>query len=196
MSDESNSLETSLLELLDLSQLTCLNESEDHTFKSIVASKAKNTTGAYVLSDVDEQLLLNITFNQTVKIRSIVLQTTNLAQAPHTIRLLTNQPSLAFDDLEEGQSVVAQEIQLTEEQVRDGKRIPLRFVRFQAVTSLHIFVVSNQSGEDQTRIDVLDVFGMPVACVRSPLEHYPLTEKPPLIYRGVRDLSGLRKQED
>jgi hypothetical protein len=50
----------SLLDLLDLSQVTCLNEACDHTFKSIVATKSKNTSEGYLLSDADEQLLLNI----------------------------------------------------------------------------------------------------------------------------------------
>jgi hypothetical protein len=37
-------------------------------------------------------------------------------------------------------AAVAQEIEVTEEQLRDGKRIPLRFVRFQSVNSLHVCV--------------------------------------------------------
>ena len=52
--------QASLLEYLDLSQLNCLNEAPQHTLKSIVADKKKNTGSAHVLSDADEQLLLNI----------------------------------------------------------------------------------------------------------------------------------------
>lgn len=55
-----NRRQISLLEYLDLSQLNCLNEAESHSFKSIVASKSRNATGSYLLSDADEQLLLNI----------------------------------------------------------------------------------------------------------------------------------------
>ena len=55
-----NCRQVSLLEYLDLSQLNCLNEAEGHSFKSIVASKSRNSTGSYLLSDADEQLLLNI----------------------------------------------------------------------------------------------------------------------------------------
>ncbi|TBU50189.1 PITH domain-containing protein [Dichomitus squalens] len=165
----------SLLQHLDTPQLTCLNENPQHTLKSIVASKTKNTGSAYVLSDADEQLLLNIPFNQTVKIRSIAIQSSNIPQAPKKIRLLTNRPSLNFEDVEDEHSVL-QEIDLSEDDVREGKRIDLRFVRFQSVTSLHIFVVSNQGGEDETRIDAIDIFGMPVM--------------------GTRDVSGLRKVED
>ncbi|EPT01805.1 hypothetical protein FOMPIDRAFT_100997 [Fomitopsis schrenkii] len=164
----------SLLEHLDLQQLTCLNEGEEHTIKSIVSSRAKNSSGAYLLSDVDEQLLLNITFNQTVRIRSIAIQASNLAQAPRKIKLLINRPTIGFDDFSEGEAV--QEFELTEEQLKEGKRIPLRFVRFQAVNALHIFVESNHGDEEQTRIDAIDVYGTPVI--------------------GTRDLSGLKKVDD
>lgn len=135
-------------------QLTCLNEEEEHTLKSIVGSRTKNTGGTYLLSDADEQLLLNVTvcpsaierwngahttpvqFNQTVRIRSISIQSSNVAQAPMRIKLFLNHPSLGFDDVEDGEA--AQEFELTEEQVQQGKRIPLRYVRFQSVNTLHV----------------------------------------------------------
>ncbi|TFY68070.1 hypothetical protein EVJ58_g1246 [Rhodofomes roseus] len=165
----------SVLEHLDLQQLTCLNEDEEHTFKSIVSNRAKNTSGGtYLLSDVDEQLLLNITFNQTVRIRSIAIQASSLAQAPRKIKLLINRPTIGFDDFSDGE--FTQEFELTEDQVQEGKRVPLRYVRFQAVNALHIFVESNHGGEDQTRIDAIDVYGTAVI--------------------GTRDLSGLKKADD
>ncbi|RPD65807.1 DUF1000-domain-containing protein [Lentinus tigrinus ALCF2SS1-7] len=167
--------EVSLLEHLDTPQVTCLNESPSHTLKSIVEGRKKNTGDAYVLSEVDAELLLNISFNQTVKIRSISIQAKNVEQAPKTIRLYTNKPSLAFSDVEGGGGCL-QEIELSKEDVAQGKKIPLRFVRFQSVTSLHIFVESNQDGEDETRIDAIDIFGYPVM--------------------GTRDVSGLKKVED
>ncbi|PCH38768.1 DUF1000-domain-containing protein [Wolfiporia cocos MD-104 SS10] len=170
----SEEIEPSLLEHLDILQLTCLNEEGDHTLKSIVSARSRNTSGSYLLSDVDEQLLLNITFNQTVRIRSILIKSSNVTQAPRKIRLLVNRISLGFDDIEDGE--IAQEFELTEEQVREGKRIPLRYVRFQGVNSLHIFVESNHGDEDQTRVDAIDIFGVPVA--------------------GTRDLSGLRAVEE
>ena len=40
--------------------MNCLNEVDDHNLKGILSGKAKNTTDSYLLSDADEQLLLNI----------------------------------------------------------------------------------------------------------------------------------------
>ena len=49
-----------------------------------------------------------------------------------------NNPSIGFDDLE-GDANVAQEIELSEEDV-EGKEVQLRFVRFQRVNSLHVCI--------------------------------------------------------
>ncbi|KIJ34641.1 hypothetical protein M422DRAFT_51880 [Sphaerobolus stellatus SS14] len=71
---------------------------------------------------------------------------------------------------------VDQVIEIPQDKITDGKHIPLRFVRFQTVNSLHIFVASNHDGEDKTQIDAIDVFGVPVAT--------------------TKDLSGLKRQDD
>ncbi|KAL1745435.1 PITH domain-containing protein [Schizophyllum fasciatum] len=170
--------DVSLLDLLDLSQLNCLNENDEHTAKSILAGKARSKDSAkYLLSDADEQLVLNITFNQAVRIRSLVLHTANASQGPKLVKLFVNRPNIGFEDVEDASDgEVAQTIELTEDDVRSGKPIALRFVRFQSVNSLHLFVASNQGGEDETRIDAVDVFGVPV--------------------EATKDLSGLRKQEE
>jgi len=167
----------SLLEYLDLSQLNCLNEAEGHTFKSIVSSKSRNATGSYLLSDADEQLLLNICFNQAVRVRSIVLISKDATRAPENIKLFINRPSLGFEDVENASEPdAAQVLKLTSEDVEKGTPIILRFVRFQSVNSLHIFIQSNHGGEDESRLDVLDVLGVPV--------------------EATKDLSGLKKQEE
>lgn len=51
-----------------------------------------------------------------------------------------NKPSIGFEDVEDAEAgtEVAQTIELSEDQVRDGQKIPLRFVRFQNVNSLHV----------------------------------------------------------
>jgi len=167
----------SLLEFLDITQSNCLNEASDHSIKEIIRSKARNASDAYLISDADEQLLINLTFNQTVRVRSIVLRTTNSSQGPKLIKLLTNRPAVGFEDVEsQDEPAVDQVIEISEDTVKEGKHIPLRFVRFQTVNTLHIFVSSNHGGEDETRIDAIDVFGVPVEI--------------------TKDLSGLKRQEE
>ncbi|KAF8226215.1 DUF1000-domain-containing protein [Tricholoma matsutake] len=159
-------LQISLLEFLDLSQLNCLNETPDHTFKSIVSLKTRNSSSNYLLSDVDEQLLLNISFNQTVRVRSIVIHSSVESQAPRTIKILVNRPNLGFEDVEDAEEPeVTQVLSISDAIVTEGKPILLRFVRFQAVNSLHIFISSNHGNVDETRIDGLDILGNLVGCV-------------------------------
>ena len=72
-----------------------------------------------------------------MKIRAIAIQSNNIAQAPRKISLLTNRHSISFEDVEDDHSIL-QEIELSEDDVREGRRIELRFVRFQSVSSLHV----------------------------------------------------------
>ncbi|KZT52476.1 thioredoxin-like protein [Calocera cornea HHB12733] len=152
----------SLLEFLDPSQCNCLNEAEEHGMKGIVSNKGKNQGSAWLESDADEQLLLNVYFNQAVRVRALVIQTKEVKQGPKKIKLFLNKPALGFEDVEDAEEPeAAQIIELTEENL-EGKPIILRTVRFTRVTSLHIFVSSNQSDEETTRIDAVDILGMPI----------------------------------
>ncbi|KIP03679.1 hypothetical protein PHLGIDRAFT_121377 [Phlebiopsis gigantea 11061_1 CR5-6] len=171
-----DALETSLLEALDGQQLNCLNEDAPaHTLRDIVSAKQLNTSpDAFLLSDVDEQLILTIPFNQMVRVRALVLTSKGpAAQRPVRAKIFVNVPTLGFDDATTLPPV--QELELTETQLTQGARIPLRFVRFQSVNSLHIFIESN-GGDEQTRIDGVDVLGTQAGT--------------------TRDLSGLRVTEE
>lgn len=173
-----NREDISLLEYLDISQVNCLNEQHQHDLKSIVASRKINPpeSSAYLASDADRQLLVNICFNQAVKIRTLVIKTKVEMEGPKTIKLRINNSSISFSDVEDAaDKTFAQVVELSREDVTEGRPIPLRFVRFQRVSSLHIFVESNQGGSDQTRIDAIDVIGIPV--------------------EATKDLSGLRQEE-
>ncbi|KAG6335224.1 hypothetical protein ID866_3869 [Astraeus odoratus] len=160
--------EVSLLEHLDVSQINCLNEQHGHDLKSIVASKIANPRQslAYLESDADEQLLINIHFNQAVRIRKLVIRCKVAASGPKTIKLRVNQPSISFSDVEGAlDSAFAQVLELNETDITEGKPVALRF----------IFVESNQGDEEHTRIDAIDVLGTPV--------------------EATKDLSGLRQEE-
>jgi len=165
MSRVDDSASVSLLEYLDLSQLNCLNESSEHTLESILKHKSKNNSpDCYLQSDADEQLILNIPFNQTVRVRSIVIQGSLADEAPKDLKLAVNRLNLGFDDVQDAEEPdVAQVLFLDPANVHNSSQpIPLRFVRFQTVNSLHIFVHSNQGGAEYTRIDSIDILGFPV----------------------------------
>ena len=59
-----------LVSLINKSQSECLNQSDDHTWESALVP----STNVYLESDVDEQLLLHVSFQQSVKLHSLIIQ--------------------------------------------------------------------------------------------------------------------------
>lgn len=72
------------------------------------------------------------------------------------MKLYVNQPSFGFSDVDSVPP--AQEIDVTEAQLA-GEAIPLRFVKFQGVISLSIFIESNQGSEEVTRVSKIQLIG-------------------------------------
>lgn len=140
----------------DKQQIHCLNENRTHSIRNII-----DHTG-YLMSDSDEQLMINIPFNQPVKIYSIRITSQDPKKAPKTIKLYTNRASFGFTDVD---SVPCQqEIVLNETNIdatSQSGAVQLKFLKFQMVTYLSIFVENNQGDEDTTRIDDIKIFGIP-----------------------------------
>ncbi|CAG8624245.1 16749_t:CDS:2 [Acaulospora colombiana] len=127
-SSSAETSDVSLLEFVDRPQINCLNELSEHTLKSILTGHSRNTSESYLESDTDEQLLLNIPFNQTVRVRGIAIQSKDSSRAPKLIKIQVNNPNVGFEDLQDAvEPQVAQIIELTEELTSTGKMIPLRF---------------------------------------------------------------------
>jgi hypothetical protein len=120
----------------------------------------------FVESDTDEQIMLFMPFRSRLKLHS--LHITSLAvpgddeevSRPKTIKLYTNtQHVLGFEEADDITPV--QEIELDPGAWDSAKHtitLPLRFVKFQNVTSLVLFVVEGEGG-DRTRIDRVRVIG-------------------------------------
>lgn len=84
-------------------------------------------------------LTIFLQFNQGVRVRSIVIKCNDADRAPKAIKLFVNRPNLGFEDVEDASEPdAAQVLDLSSEDVKDGKPVTLRFVRFQAVSSLHV----------------------------------------------------------
>ena len=70
----------------------CLNESDDHPYAHCLTPG-----GGYLESDCDEQLILALTFNQSMKIHSLKIKAPS-DKGPKTVRIFQNQPNtLDFD---------------------------------------------------------------------------------------------------
>ncbi|RUS21865.1 hypothetical protein BC937DRAFT_91242 [Endogone sp. FLAS-F59071] len=132
-----------LTELVTLSQLECLNQKEAHNARNIFAKGS-----AYLESDVDEQLIIIVPFNQSIrqatfaqdcrsaKWKPSIINTTHFpaGHAPKTIKLYMNRLSLGFDEAESVEET--QLIELEEKDLAENAVVPLRFVKWQYVTSV------------------------------------------------------------
>ncbi|KXS94477.1 hypothetical protein AC578_1712 [Pseudocercospora eumusae] len=137
----------------------------DPSKPSALDAKGKSSEGKkdYIESDTDEQLMLYIPFQSTLKLHS--LQITSIpgeeSMRPRTIHLYSNRSHvLGFDEAED--TPATQTIEL-EESSWDSKthtaKVELRFVKFQNISSITIFVVDGEGDAEKTRIDRIRLFG-------------------------------------
>lgn len=137
-------------------QSSCLNESSKHPFSNVLTN-----SDSFLESDADEQLLLDIQFNQPIKLHSIKLIAKSAAHAPSLVKLFVNRINMGFEDAES--SPPTQELTFSEGLTSgDGTIVELRFVKFQRVNNLVMFVKNNQGKEDTTRINHIRFFGQPI----------------------------------
>jgi PITH domain len=115
-------------------------------------------------SDSDEQLIIHIAFHEFVKIKSIKLTAYNNGQDPELnpakINLYVNRDNLGFEDAEDVDPT--QTLHITSEDLREtADPIPLKYVKYQRVSSLTLFIEENQGG-DVSALGSLKLYGRPV----------------------------------
>lgn len=115
-------------------------------------------------SDADEQLIIHISFNEFVKVHSIKMTEYNLGLNPEwnptLVKLYVNRENVGFEDADDIDPT--QEIVLTAEDLKeDAAPVLLKFVKFQRVRSITVFVAENAGG-DVTAIGGLKLFGQPL----------------------------------
>lgn len=137
-------------------QCECLNESDEHPLAHCLESE-----GGFLQSDCDEQLIISITFNQAVKIHSLKFGAP-ADKGPKNVRIFINQPRTLDFDMADSNTCI-QELEVTPDDLSNGTPVNLRFVKFQNVQNLQVFVKDNQSGGEVTQIDHFAVIGSPIS---------------------------------
>lgn len=143
-----------LAPFLTKKSLEALNINLAHPISNLLTSEGKG-----VVSDVDEQIILCFPFSQIVKLHSlkITLKQNLGGSGPKTVKTYVNRSStLAFDnnsgDIE---TVIFTENDLLPESMPKN----LRFVKYQNVVHLTLFVVDNQAGSEITEISEITFYG-------------------------------------
>ena len=160
--DVSSSVESPGLDFMNVSSEAGGAKS---VFESSAPSKAADKKD-WIESDTDEQLMLFIPFQSTLKVHGLHITSCPPADddevmRPKTIQLYTNRSNvLGFD---EADGVAPTQTITIEEGMWDAKtstvRIDLRFVKFQNVTSLVVFVVDGDGEGEKTRVDRIRIIG-------------------------------------
>ena len=121
----------------------------------------------WVESDTDEQLMLYVPFMSTLKVHTLYI--TSLPpkdndeppMRPKTLQIYSNRAHvLGFDEAEDLPATQAITINPRDWDQKTGTaKVELRFVKFQNVTSLVVFIVDGEGNGDKVRIDRIRIVG-------------------------------------
>ncbi|TQS39195.1 hypothetical protein Golomagni_00281 [Golovinomyces magnicellulatus] len=164
---------------VDINGLDLLNADSEFGTARVLFDDSKPTglgktnssvkTRDWVESDTDEQLMLYIPFQSTLKAHTLHITSlpptpgsdqSQIDMRPKTIQIYPNQAHIL--GFEEAESISAtQTITLTESDWDSTGTtvISLRFVKFQKVSSLVLFIVDSIGDVDRTRIDRIRIIG-------------------------------------
>ncbi|KAL0429514.1 UNVERIFIED_CONTAM: PITH domain-containing protein [Sesamum radiatum] len=161
-----------LLDFVDWSSVECLNQKNSHSLPNALKQGYREDEGLILESDADEQLLIYIPFNQVVKLHSIaiegpedegnvdpILNAIFKFPGPKTVKLFANREHMGFsnvNDFPPSDTVI-----LSTENLK-GKPVIVKYVKFQNVRSLTVFIEDNQSGSDITKVQKIVLYGTTV----------------------------------
>lgn len=151
-----------LAEQFETPQCHCMNEKTEHNLRHCIDVDARESAATYLESDADEELVIHLKFMSAVKVSAIRIEGINADSAPSSVRLFVNHTNLDFDSAKDEKPT--QEIALRPSDVAPGAahHVETRFVLFQNVSTLSIFVAGNHGDEECTAIKSLMVLGEPI----------------------------------
>lgn len=136
--------------------------------------KGKATQGApdWVESDTDEQLMLYVPFQSSIKVHSLHITSLppsaeegdddeDIPMRPKNVQIYSNRSHvLGFEEAEDIPSTQTVTINPRDWDPKTGTaKVELRFVKFQNVTSLVIFFVDGDGEGEKLRVDRLKIIG-------------------------------------
>lgn len=133
------------------------------------AATGSDETKDWVESDVDNQLMLYVPFNSNLKVHTIHITSCvsgdddddEAPVRPKTIHIWTNrQHNLGFEEAEDIPATQTIELKDSDWDAQTATaKLELRFVKFQNIYSLVIFVADGDGDSEKTRIDRIRFVG-------------------------------------
>lgn len=131
-------------------------------------NKGKSSSKDWVESDTDDQLMVYIPFQSTLKIHSLQLtsiptesEDDEVPMRPKMVQIYTNRPHiLGFEEAEDIGPTQSITLESRDWDTKTGTaKIELRFVKFQNVSSLVLFIVNGDGNGEKVRLDRVRIVG-------------------------------------
>ena len=150
---------------------TLFDEGKPSALDAKGKSRPVETRKDWVESDTDEQLMLFVPFRATLKVHTLQItsnlptpskdDTEDLPMRPKTLQIYSNRAHvLGFEEAEDVPATQAITLRAQDWDEKTGTaKVELRFVKFQNVTSLVLFVVDGDGDGEKVRIDRIRIIG-------------------------------------
>ena len=167
--DVTSDIEIKGLDFLNMDGEKGGNRSVFEDSKPSALSSGNSSKKDWIESDTDEQLMLFIPFQSTLKLHTLHVTSIpsssedddEAAMRPRTLHLYTNRSTvLGFEEAEETAATQKIELKPSDWDAKTGTaKVELRFVKFQNISSLVIFISDGEGDGEKTRIDRIRLFG-------------------------------------
>ncbi|CAL9156460.1 PITH domain-containing protein At3g04780 isoform X2 [Musa acuminata AAA Group] len=147
-----------LVDFVDWSGVECLNQTTSHPLANALKQGYRDDDGLHLESDADEQLLIYVPFTQVIKLHSAVI-TGPEEEGPKTVKLFANKEHMGFSNVNDYPP--SDSLNLSPDNLKEVP-VTLKYVKFQNVRSLTIFIEDNQADGDVTKVQKIALFGTTV----------------------------------
>uniref|UniRef100_A0A0G4HAC1 PITH domain-containing protein n=1 Tax=Chromera velia CCMP2878 TaxID=1169474 RepID=A0A0G4HAC1_9ALVE len=153
-------------DVIDYQQSVCLNAHGQYL--NLAGILQANPQDKFLLSDVDQQLLLKIVFKEPVALSQLMFRAnvgpsdadpedTQDSSGPKDVRLFANNEGMDFSEAED--SACAHRLDLEPETLQEGGKAVLPGAKFHRIRSIQMFVADNQKGSAFTFINRVGLIG-------------------------------------
>lgn len=135
---------------IDREQVTALNESIPGSGAATIKPyDERNDETRSLVSDLDDDMLINIPFAGSVALRALLIKSGPADETPRAIHLYKNMDQLQLDDAAAESPAPTQKLTSIPE-ARDFVEIPLLAARFNDVQSITLYIPGSRGGEQGT----------------------------------------------
>ncbi|RYP31638.1 hypothetical protein DL767_005645 [Monosporascus sp. MG133] len=167
--DITPAIQHSLYQHINFDAVNTMNEAVPGSGKAVIKKTwaERMQVEPELVSDADEQIIVNVPFTGQVKLHSILLRSSPSPSAPRTLKLFVNRDDVDFDTAEELQPTQTLELARTGE----VQELPVKRALFGKVQRLTLFFEDNfgeEGDEVMTRISYLGFRGEWMQLGRAP----------------------------